>query len=771
MERCESLKKGLGLLLLCLVLGACGLQSRPAAPTAPTTTLDPQANIWQQLGTVVDVDATKDAQNPSIALDNSGNPTVSWSEGLGNAANVYVKRWTGSSWQQLGGALDSDINQPATNPSLALDSSGNPTVSWENYDGTSSNIYVTRWNGITWNWIGGIIESNSNFNATNPSLALDNAGNPVVSWQEFGVLNSSNIYVKHWSGSEWVQLGSSALNINLGLPAYNPSLAVDSSGNPIISWDEYDPTSNSQNVYVKRWNGSSWSQLGGALDVDVNQAASFSSLTVDSAGNPTVSWLEGTNLYVKRWNGTSWVQLGGALNIGVPQDNSLDSDSAGNPIVSWSESIFSVNNGSYSVYIKRWNGSSWVSVGGVLDVNPNENAYLPSLAVDSSGKPTVSWWEYDGNSYNVHVKRYLTNTWLDLGGALNVQAELDFYGSAIARKSNNNPVVAWGEYDGSSKNVYVKEWTGSSWKALGDALDRTLGNDAFNPSIAVRSDNRPTVAFEEAGDVFVRMWNGNSWVNVSNRALDTTLAKEAYNPSLALDSSNLPVVAYAENGNILVKKASGVAPTSTWTSPFGTTPLDTNAANDADRPSLALKSDNNPIVAWYEDVNPSPSIYANNIYAKEWNGSAWVALGGAIDKIVSKDAVNVVLAVRTDNRPVVAWEEEGDIYVKRWTGSAWVSVGGPLDKSVSNRALMPVLDLRSDNNPVVAWEEDIGFNYDVYVKRWTGSSWVQISTSAVDRVVSQNARTPALVLRFDNNPIISWYEYDGAPSNVYVRRF
>ena len=123
-----------------------------------------------------------------------------------------------------------------------------------------------------------------------PSLALDSSGNPVVSWYELdNDTASSNIYVKRWNGSSWVQLGT-FLDVNINQNAQSPSLALDGSGNPVVSWYEFEGTSGSENIYVKRWDGSSWVQLGSFLDVNVNQGAYNSSLALDSSGNPVVSW-------------------------------------------------------------------------------------------------------------------------------------------------------------------------------------------------------------------------------------------------------------------------------------------------------------------------------------------------------------------------------------------------------------------------------------------------------------------------------------------------
>jgi hypothetical protein len=161
------------------------------------------------------------------------------------------------------------------------------------------------------------------------------------------------------------------------------------------------------------------------------------------------------------------------------------------------------------------------------------------------------------------------------------------------------------------------------------------------------------------------------------------------------------------------------------------------------------------------------SVY--NITVKRWNGNTWSYLSNGLSG--SRDAKDIVLGVGSDNRPVVAWEESGNIYVKRWNGSSWMSVGGIVDKTPANEALRPALELRTDNNPVVTWQEWNGSSSDVFVKRWTGSSWAQITVNAADKTLSRNAERPGIVLESDNNPIISWDEEDGTSENVFVRQF
>jgi hypothetical protein len=62
---------------------------------------------------------------------------------------------------------------------------------------------------------------------------------------------------------------------------------------------------------------------------------------------------------------------------------------------------------SSNVYVKRWDGSAWASFGdGFLDANTNQNAFAPSMRLDSSGSPVVAWRESDGISFNIYVKRF-----------------------------------------------------------------------------------------------------------------------------------------------------------------------------------------------------------------------------------------------------------------------------------------------------------------------------------------------------------------------------
>jgi Bacterial Ig-like domain/Bacterial Ig domain len=260
---------------------------------------------WDQLGsTYLDANTSFNPPNSSIAIDSTDSPIVTWGENDSTSSKVYVKRWNGSAWIQFGATpLNIDSTKNARNPSIAINSSDFPVVTWEESDSNHFNIYVKRWNGTSWvQFESSSLNIDPTKDAQNPSIALNSSGNPIISWDEFGV-GSFNVYVKRWNGTSWVQIGPTFLDVNTDQAASKSSVKVNSSGNPIVSWNEDDGAS--YNVYVKSWNGSSWVQVGStSLDVNPSQSAINPSLAIDSNGNPTVTWLENNFdfIYVKRLN-------------------------------------------------------------------------------------------------------------------------------------------------------------------------------------------------------------------------------------------------------------------------------------------------------------------------------------------------------------------------------------------------------------------------------------------------------------------------------------
>lgn len=375
--------------------------------------------------------------DPSLAIDAEGNPVVAWFEKVGSDWEIYLRQWNGKVWVELNGSASgngiSDDSGESESVVTAVASDGAIIVVWTNYiDDYNSSIFVRRWNGSYWSEMGmgsasGSGLSNTSSNASTwPSLIIDSEGLPIVAWSEY--LNGSwEIYVRHWNGTIWTQMGNDSatgggISRNVGYSTY-PSLARSPDGTVLIAWN--DNTSGNHEIYVRRWNGSEWvewnvgSASGGGISKDITQSTN-PSLAIAPNGNPMIAWHdfdynEKWEIYARDWNGSAWVEMDGSATGGGISQNATTSvepqlaiSPDGTPVVAWMDFADS----DYEVYLRRWNGSMWVEMdagsatgGGVSD-NFN-SSYVPSLAINSDSRAFLTWDDLSyGNNDEIIVRTY-----------------------------------------------------------------------------------------------------------------------------------------------------------------------------------------------------------------------------------------------------------------------------------------------------------------------------------------------------------------------------
>jgi hypothetical protein len=180
----------------------------------------------------------------------------------------------------------------ATNPALVFDREGAPLVAWEQKTGFADpsegggaivEIYVRRWDGESWTEIGGSASGGGASGlkiglCKNPILAVDLANRPVVAWtREYE--SPSEVYLCRWSGSAWLELGGSASGFGVSgsrtgaigeLWSHAAGLAFDLQGHPIVTWTEGD--FQTYQVRASRWTGSTWDGIEGT-DSDAGMGA------------------------------------------------------------------------------------------------------------------------------------------------------------------------------------------------------------------------------------------------------------------------------------------------------------------------------------------------------------------------------------------------------------------------------------------------------------------------------------------------------------------
>lgn len=173
----------------------------------------------------------------------------------------HIAQWNGTSWLPMGGGLNDHPHALAVLPGGDLLAGG-----WFTTAGGVSAKRLARWNGTTWSEFGG--------GANGPVFALSVLpGGDVVAAGNFTTIGGVNANrIARWNGSTWSPLGS-GFTLEVRALAQVPSA---SGGVDLIAGGIFKTLLGSPADYIARWNGSTWSALGGSVDSEVHSLALLS---------------------------------------------------------------------------------------------------------------------------------------------------------------------------------------------------------------------------------------------------------------------------------------------------------------------------------------------------------------------------------------------------------------------------------------------------------------------------------------------------------------
>lgn len=389
---------------------------------------------------------------------------------------------------------------------------------------------------------------------------------PFVAWDEVtGTI--PQLYVKQWNGSTWVQDGG-ALNLNPGDGAASPSI-TSVNGVPYVAF--FDGPPGAFSVYVKHWNGTAWVQDGGSVSSNVSSDSTEPSITsVD--GVPYVAFAglnsasQNNQIYVEHWNGTGWVLDGTALTSStVDSENPSITSIAGAPYVA-----YTTNGASSQVFVDSFDGTSWNAVGGGV------NGVDPSIA-NIGGVPWVAF----GIGGQVYVERFDGQAWSQTGGGLNL-IDGSIAGLPSLAEIDGTAYVALEQLNGSTVLTDVEQWDGTSWNQVGDPLTPTSAG-AQPPSLA-NLGGAPFVAFpKQAGgpgatqlhtSLLTPDFSAEQAIPTDTGALLTARVRDygatwpiafSYGPGAAGLGSSTPVQTTDGTGSsTIVQAVSGLSPATTY---------------------------------------------------------------------------------------------------------------------------------------------------------------------------------------------------------------
>ena len=318
-----------------------------------------------------------------------------------------------------------------------------------------------------------------------------------VFWGSISVPN-----VEATSGA-WENVGTSILGSNGGYPmlAFNP-LTYE----PHIV---YRDNTNNLRATVKKFDGSSWSDVG--TPGMSYASASYTQIALSSSGDPYVSYRDnarsGKASVLKYQSDTNWQYVGEeTFSDGGVSYLRL----AFNPLTDEPYAAYADNSWQNLVVVKKFNGSSWENVG-----NPgvSEGSIITlSLAFNpSTGEPYLAYGDSVYSNKAV-VKKWNGSSWETVGTAGFSSSDAGYIAIAFHPETFEPYVVFEDGTDGGYKATVMK-FTGSSWEYVGNP--RFTTDSAWDPSIAFcPSTNEPYIAFgdeSQSSKASVMKFNGSGW--------------------------------------------------------------------------------------------------------------------------------------------------------------------------------------------------------------------------------------------------------------------
>ncbi|MBU1599827.1 hypothetical protein KKG61_06970 [bacterium] len=402
--------------------------------------------------TLIETD-TGNAEEPQVALDSAGNGLAVWQQHDGALYNIWANRYVqGAGWGSAT-LIETDTGN-AYEPQVALDTAGNGLAVWQQYANGTSSIWANRYVSGAWG-SATIIETDNTGNADYPQVALDTAGNGLAVWYQHDGTRY-NIWANRFSQTTGTWSSATLIETN---DAYGPQVALDTAGNGLAVWYQHDGTR--YNIWANRFSQTTgtWSTAT-LIETDNAGHAYYPQVALDTAGNAIAIWqqYDGTryNIWANRYLGTGW-----GLATLIETDNTGDAyipqvalDTAGNGLAVWRQ----WDGTRYNIWANRFTQSTGLWSTATLIETDTGHAYGPQVALDAAGNGIAVWKQHDGTWYSIWANRYTPST----GWGQAELIETDNIGNAlypqVALDTDGNGLAVWEQSDGTRQNIWANRY-------------------------------------------------------------------------------------------------------------------------------------------------------------------------------------------------------------------------------------------------------------------------------------------------------------------------
>ena len=263
---------------------------------------------------LVTTEITENSGKPTIAADASGNMHITWHDytsygSSGTDSDIFYKRWnaTTAAWTTTEVVTTGNTGN-SYEPTITADDSGNAHIAWEdNMDygdsGTDKDIFYKRWNATTATWTTTeVVSTESTEHSRVPTIAVDGSGNAHISWHDSTNYSGSgtdwDIFYKRWNATTATWTTTEVISMVSTDSSYPTTIAVDSSGNAHIAWEDetnYGGSGTDDDIFYKKFISSPLSPSIIINNGDASTNSTLVNLALSADGATEMCFRNGTS--------------------------------------------------------------------------------------------------------------------------------------------------------------------------------------------------------------------------------------------------------------------------------------------------------------------------------------------------------------------------------------------------------------------------------------------------------------------------------------------
>jgi predicted phosphodiesterase len=357
------------------------------------------------------------------ATIDSGHSIVVWEDDADDDGkyNIKMRGFTPDGTENFGEmTINSNTGGTHSNPSVAVDSSGDAVVVWQD-DSDGDGRYKIKMSGYT-------IDGNCRFSnysvasdslgrQANPAVSMDATGRFVVVWQEdIDNIDSSAIYMRGFDSNGLEFFSERTANSVPEGHKHNPDVEALSNGVFVVAWEGDQDRGGPPRVYMRGFNFS-----GTATESFAEEAVSTSDSgrQLDPAickltdGNFVVAWeddggrMGASEIYISGFDSTGLQyfrqKAAGSAGNAQQYNPAIASDEDGSFTVAWQDGRY----GGYDIMIRAFDQTA-TEIMAQTRVNKDASGLQtdPDVALGSDGRIVVVWSDdTDANGYYEIVGR------------------------------------------------------------------------------------------------------------------------------------------------------------------------------------------------------------------------------------------------------------------------------------------------------------------------------------------------------------------------------